>query len=57
MVEIVVGVERCALSVCRYIFLEYQNKMDAIEAVKATDGYKLDKQHTFAVNLFTDFDK
>uniref|UniRef100_A0A8D3BII2 Eukaryotic translation initiation factor 3 subunit B n=1 Tax=Scophthalmus maximus TaxID=52904 RepID=A0A8D3BII2_SCOMX len=25
--------------------------------VKNADGYKLDKQHTFRVNLFTDFDK
>lgn len=29
----------------------------ALDAVKNTDGYKLDKQHTFRVNLFTDFDK
>merc|ERR1711868_85970 len=40
-----------------FIFLEYQNAEDAVEAVKATNGYKLDKAHTFAVNLFTDFDK
>lgn len=25
--------------------------------MKNADGYKLDKQHTFRVNLFTDFDK
>lgn len=42
---------------CRYIFLEFQSHHEASEAVKATDGYKLDKQHTFAVNLFSDFDK
>ncbi|WAQ97470.1 EIF3B-like protein [Mya arenaria] len=29
----------------------------AAEAVKATNGYKLDKAHTFAVNLFSDYDK
>ncbi|XP_010173760.2 eukaryotic translation initiation factor 3 subunit B [Antrostomus carolinensis] len=29
----------------------------AVDAVKNADGYKLDKQHTFRVNLFTDFDK
>merc|ERR1712168_1621487 len=40
-----------------YIFLEYQNNSEAQEAVKMTNGYKLDKQHTFIVNLFTDFDK
>lgn len=42
---------------CRYIFLEYAAPTQALEAVKNADGYKLDKQHTFRVNLFTDFDK
>ena len=41
----------------RYIFLEYSNPHEANEAVKATNGYKLDKSHTFIVNLFSDFDK
>jgi len=41
----------------RYIFLEYSAPSHALEAVKNADGYKLDKQHTFRVNLFTDFDK
>ena len=41
----------------RYIFLEYQNPSDAAEAVAATNGYKLDKAHTFIVNLFSDFEK
>ncbi|XP_043566987.1 eukaryotic translation initiation factor 3, subunit Ba [Chiloscyllium plagiosum] len=40
-----------------YIFLEYNSPACAIDAVKNADGYKLDKQHTFRVNLFTDFDK
>uniref|UniRef100_A0A7N8YIA2 Eukaryotic translation initiation factor 3 subunit B n=1 Tax=Mastacembelus armatus TaxID=205130 RepID=A0A7N8YIA2_9TELE len=40
-----------------YIFLEYASPNQALEAVKNADGYKLDKQHTFRVNLFTDFDK
>uniref|UniRef100_A0A3B3TSL9 Eukaryotic translation initiation factor 3 subunit B n=1 Tax=Poecilia latipinna TaxID=48699 RepID=A0A3B3TSL9_9TELE len=40
-----------------YIFLEYAAPTQAVEAVKNADGYKLDKQHTFRVNLFTDFDK
>ena len=39
------------------MFLEYQNPREAEEAVKGLDGHKLDKQHTFQVNLFTDFDK
>lgn len=41
----------------RYIFLEYASPAHAADAVKNADGYKLDKQHTFRVNLFTDFDK
>ncbi|CAL8271732.1 eukaryotic translation initiation factor 3, subunit Ba [Gadus morhua] len=40
-----------------YIFLEYLAPTQAQEAVKNADGYKLDKQHTFRVNVFTDFDK
>uniref|UniRef100_UPI00398E3F4D eukaryotic translation initiation factor 3 subunit B-like n=1 Tax=Pristiophorus japonicus TaxID=55135 RepID=UPI00398E3F4D len=40
-----------------YIFLEYSSPACAVDAVKNADGYKLDKQHTFRVNLFTDFDK
>ena len=41
----------------RYIFLEYSNPASAQEAVKMTNGYKLDKAHTFAVNVFSDYDK
>lgn len=37
--------------------MEYAAPTQALEAVKNADGYKLDKQHTFRVNLFTDFDK
>ncbi|GLH05916.1 Eukaryotic translation initiation factor 3 subunit B [Gryllus bimaculatus] len=40
-----------------YIFLEYANPKHALEAVKMMNNYKLDKQHTFLVNLFTDFKK
>ncbi|XP_013774809.1 eukaryotic translation initiation factor 3 subunit B-like isoform X1 [Limulus polyphemus] len=40
-----------------YVFLEYSCPAHALEAVKMTNGYKLDKQHTFSVNLLTDFDK
>ncbi|CAK7303421.1 Eukaryotic translation initiation factor 3 subunit B [Vulpes lagopus] len=40
-----------------YTFLEYASPAHALDAVKNADGYKLDKQHTFRVNLFTDFDK
>lgn len=46
-----------ALFYCRYIFLEYMSPTHALDAIKNADGYKLDKQHTFRVNLFTDFDK
>ncbi|XP_075421716.1 eukaryotic translation initiation factor 3 subunit B [Ascaphus truei] len=40
-----------------YIFIEYGSPAHAQDAVKNSDGHKLDKQHTFRVNLFTDFDK
>jgi len=40
-----------------YIFLEFSSHENAVEAVKTTHNYKLDKQHTFMVNLFSDFEK
>jgi len=43
--------------ICRYCFLEFQSVREAEEAVATTNGYKLDKQHTFTVNPFSDFDK
>jgi translation initiation factor 3 subunit B len=45
------------LSIRRYIFLEYDNPEAALAAVKSVNNYKLDKAHTFKVNLFTDFEK
>lgn len=41
----------------RYIFLEFKDRSSADEAVRQRNNYKLDKQHTFQCNLFTDFDK
>jgi translation initiation factor 3 subunit B len=40
-----------------YAFLEYNNSENAEEAVKGLNNHRLDKTHTFAVNLFTDFQK
>lgn len=40
-----------------YMFIEFENPDQAIEAVRVTDGHRLDKQHVFAVNLFTDIEK
>lgn len=40
-----------------YIFLEYSDPSHALEAVSLANHFKLDKQHTFLVNLFTDFSK
>ncbi|CAG0900020.1 unnamed protein product [Darwinula stevensoni] len=40
-----------------YMFLEYSSPVNAANAVKTTNGYKLDKAHTFCVNVFTDFEK
>lgn len=41
----------------RYIFLEYNNPVNALAAAQSVNNYKIDKQHTFKVNLFTDFKK
>lgn len=40
-----------------YAFMEYKKSEMAEDAVKLMDKHKLDKNHTFAVNLFTDFQK
>nr|XP_011432969.2 eukaryotic translation initiation factor 3 subunit B [Crassostrea gigas] len=40
-----------------YVFIEYTSPLHASEAVKMANGYKLDKQHTLQVNIFSDFDK
>lgn len=37
--------------------MEYNNPVNALTAVKSLYNYKPDKQHTFKVNLFTDFEK
>lgn len=39
------------------MFLEFSSPQNAYEAVKMTNGYKLDKQHSFKVNHFSDFEK
>ncbi|XP_063853312.1 T-complex protein 1 subunit alpha-like isoform X2 [Scylla paramamosain] len=40
-----------------YICLEFKDRAAAEEAVRQRNNYKLDKQHTFLCNLFTDFEK
>ncbi|ONK77270.1 uncharacterized protein A4U43_C02F4820 [Asparagus officinalis] len=40
-----------------YCFIEYNTSQEADLAREKTNGYKLDKSHIFAVNLFDDFDK
>ncbi|XP_055902277.1 eukaryotic translation initiation factor 3 subunit B [Eupeodes corollae] len=40
-----------------YAFLEFSNAASAADAVKTMNNHRLDKNHTFAVNLFTDFQK
>jgi len=40
-----------------YGFFEFDNELAAQEAVKQTDGYRLDKNHTFSVCLMSDFDR
>lgn len=40
-----------------YIFLEFANSTSAEQAVLSMNNYKLDRSHTFLVNLFSDFEK
>lgn len=40
-----------------YCFLEYKSPENAEEAVKSLNNHRLDRKFTFAVNLFTDFQK
>lgn len=40
-----------------YCFLEYKNAENAEEAVRSLNNHRLDRKFTFAVNLFTDFQK
>ncbi|XP_008786288.2 eukaryotic translation initiation factor 3 subunit B-like [Phoenix dactylifera] len=40
-----------------YCFIEYSTPQEAELAREKTNGYKLDKSHIFAVNLFDDFEK
>lgn len=49
--------EELNLSGFSYGFFEFENEQMAQEAVKQTDGYRLDKNHTFSVNLMSDFDR
>ncbi|XP_023007597.1 eukaryotic translation initiation factor 3 subunit B-like isoform X1 [Cucurbita maxima] len=40
-----------------YCFIEYGTPQEAELAKEKTDGYKLDRAHIFAVNMFEDFDR
>ncbi|KAK8522409.1 hypothetical protein V6N13_115379 [Hibiscus sabdariffa] len=40
-----------------YCFIEYNTPQEAELAKEKTNGYKLDRSHIFAVNMFDDFDK
>ncbi|GIY27876.1 eukaryotic translation initiation factor 3 subunit B [Caerostris extrusa] len=40
-----------------YAFFEFASPEQAAEAIRVTNGHKLDKHHIFKVNSFTDFDK
>mmetsp|Transcript_39834 Transcript_39834/g.55322 ORF Transcript_39834/g.55322 Transcript_39834/m.55322 type:complete len:692 (+) Transcript_39834:144-2219(+) len=40
-----------------YAFIEYADNKAAEAALKQTQGYKLDKNHVFTVNMFDDFEK
>eukprot|EP00873_Tetraselmis_striata_P009974 jgi/Tetstr1/430238/TSEL_020066.t1 len=40
-----------------FAFIEFNSPQEAAAARDHTHGYKLDKSHTFSVNMFDDFDK
>ncbi|CAI0476704.1 unnamed protein product [Linum tenue] len=40
-----------------YCFIEYNTPQEAELAKEKTNGYRLDKSHFFAVNMFDDFDR
>lgn len=40
-----------------YAFMEFKTASQAEDAVKKLNNHRLDKNYTFAVNLFTDFQK
>ena len=40
-----------------YAFFEFENEQAANEAVRATDGYRLDKNHKLAVCLMSDYER
>ena len=40
-----------------YIFLEYAKHSEAVDAIKHLNMHKMDKNHTFQINLFSDFEK
>jgi translation initiation factor 3 subunit B len=40
-----------------YGFFEFENEQKALDAVKETDGYRLDRNHTFSVTLMSDFER
>jgi hypothetical protein len=42
---------------CRYAFIEFETAQQARQAVKAGDGFQLDKAHVFACNLFPDIER
>mmetsp|Transcript_20849 Transcript_20849/g.35345 ORF Transcript_20849/g.35345 Transcript_20849/m.35345 type:complete len:781 (+) Transcript_20849:34-2376(+) len=40
-----------------FCFIRYSSKEEASEAVKVTQGFAIDKKHSFKVNLYSDLDK
>ncbi|XP_031473083.1 eukaryotic translation initiation factor 3 subunit B-like [Nymphaea colorata] len=40
-----------------YCYIEFNTKQEAESAKEKTNGYKLDRSHIFAVNMFDDFDR
>ena len=53
-VEMPIGADNKTAGFC---FISFDNEKQARQACQATDGYKLDKNHIFSVNLYSDLDR
>jgi translation initiation factor 3 subunit B len=51
------GYVSCGASNGRYVFIEFATPEQASVAIKARDGYSLDKRHKLRVNRLTDVEK
>ena len=55
--EMVQQQRRTTFPILSYFFLVFSTPEEAVNAVKAGHGYRLDKSHVFKANFFSDFEK